>query len=80
MTETPVTDKSQGENVGKLKDLLVNTQDENTVPIRTFVLDGNDIGIAGQVLVTVYADSVTVATRHRISDRWSAPVQMEEVR
>jgi hypothetical protein len=46
--------------------------------IRTFVTDGSDLGIEGQILITVYGDRATIATRESGQRTWSPPIIVKE--
>jgi hypothetical protein len=46
--------------------------------MKTFIIDGEDIGIKGEILITVYEDRATMATRESMSKSWSAPIRLEE--
>ena len=46
--------------------------------VKTFIIDGEDIGIKGEILITVYEDRATMATRESRRESWNAPIRLEE--
>jgi hypothetical protein len=46
--------------------------------MRIFIIDGEDLGIEGEILITVYEDRATMATRETRQRTWSPPIRLEE--
>jgi len=45
---------------------------------RTFVADGSNLDIEGQILITVYDDRATIATRETGQRTWGPPLIAKE--
>lgn len=45
---------------------------------RTFIADGETLGLDGQLLVTVYDDAATIAYRETSARTWGPPIIANE--